>query len=317
MFRAIIDRQEREDDEVCRSERQIIAAVEQEFANAEEIIAAARACKVTGRKFFSGECTIDSLPVTPVRKCSGFHMHKHTSSQVPYLHSHDFYELIYVHSGRCIQRTGKGEKLTLSEGQMCIIAPGAVHKLERCGAGDIIFKMDVPSNLYAEVMQGFPEGGNKPVSVYKNTGGRVQFIVYRLLEETAHADQFTPYAVKGCLLMLFSELFRGQKSCSSEAEVLYSYLSAHLKDADLASFARHANYSYGYAGRFVREKTGKSFTDNLGIFRVKRAAKLLAETDMTVDEVALSVGYVTPSGFYKQFCAAYGMTPAEYRRTFC
>jgi AraC-like DNA-binding protein len=48
--------------------------------------------------------------------------------------------------------------------------------------------------------------------------------------------------------------------------------------------------------------------------RMKRAAKLLAETSKKVSEIATSVGYVSQAKFGKRFKETYGLTPLEYRR---
>lgn len=48
----------------------------------------------------------------------------------------------------------------------------------------------------------------------------------------------------------------------------------------------------------------------------RQAAKLLAQTELPVEQVAAEVGYADPSAFYRQFSAAFGMTPGEYRRLY-
>ena len=41
--------------------------------------------------------------------------------------------------------------------------------------------------------------------------------------------------------------------------------------------------------------------------------RLLAETDAPIASIAGELGYANPSGLYKQFSRAYGMTPRAYR----
>ena len=47
--------------------------------------------------------------------------------------------------------------------------------------------------------------------------------------------------------------------------------------------------------------------------RFQKATKYLVETDLQVEEVAVSVGYENVSYFYRQFKKRYGMTPRQYR----
>lgn len=48
--------------------------------------------------------------------------------------------------------------------------------------------------------------------------------------------------------------------------------------------------------------------------RLKRAAQLLAETQLSINEIASKVGFVTPRNFSANFKKMFGVTPSEYRR---
>lgn len=82
--------QEREDSAAVKSQRLTECAVLSEFANAEQILAAAKELGITAEKFFSSDGGI-ALPVLPVRMSDKFYIKKHTTSQRPYMHTHDFY----------------------------------------------------------------------------------------------------------------------------------------------------------------------------------------------------------------------------------
>ena len=120
------------------------------------------------------------------------------------------------------------------------------------------------------------------------------------------------------MTLLFAELYRAreaQPTAHTDAE-LDNYLSEHIRDASLADFAAQQHYSAGYAGKRIRLRTGKSFSQAANESRLQAAARLLTETKMPIDAIASEVGYADPSGLYKQFIAAFGMTPGEYRRSF-
>lgn len=44
-----------------------------------------------------------------------------------YLHEHDYFEMIYVFSGSCTQSFNRDQRIGLSEGDLCILAPDVVH----------------------------------------------------------------------------------------------------------------------------------------------------------------------------------------------
>ena len=55
--------------------------------------------------------------------------------------------------------------------------------------------------------------------------------------------------------------------------------------------------------------TGKEFIDSV---RLKRAARLLIETDLNISEIAYDIGHSNPQYFSKWFKAFYKMSPTEY-----
>ena len=86
-----------------------------------------------------------------------------------------------------------------------------------------------------------------------------------------------------------------------------------MKHASLTHFAGTFGYTPAYASRLVKRQTGKSFLELLSGYRMQRAAELLSSSDLSVEDIALEIGYQVPSALYKQFSAHFGMTPNEYR----
>lgn len=74
------------------------------------------------------------------------------------------------------------------------------------------------------------------------------------------------------------------------------------------------NYSGTYLNYITKKYTGLSLLDYGMIFCMKHAAHLLIETDMTVTEIALELGFTSRTQFYKKFQERYQMTPAQYRK---
>ena len=48
---------------------------------------------------------------------------------------------------------------------------------------------------------------------------------------------------------------------------------------------------------------------------MKRAAYLIQNSDMTVQEVIQNVGMTDPNNFYRRFKDRFGMSPLSYRNT--
>lgn len=67
--------------------------------------------------------------------------------------------------------------------------------------------------------------------------------------------------------------------------------------------------------KYYKQFFGKSVFEELIGFRVEMAKQLLAETDLTLREVAVRCGYSTESYFMKQFKNITGITPTAYRHS--
>jgi AraC-like DNA-binding protein len=102
------------------------------------------------------------------------------------------------------------------------------------------------------------------------------------------------------------------RGLSPELRGLRDYLRAHLQDARLFGAAAVLGTSERSLHRTLREaKT--CFRDELGAARVDTARRLLAETDLKIQEIARRVGYSTHSHLTTVFTRSTGQSPAAYR----
>ncbi|MBQ9116128.1 MAG: helix-turn-helix domain-containing protein [Clostridia bacterium] len=92
------------------------------------------------------------------------------------------------------------------------------------------------------------------------------------------------------------------------------YISENLRGARLSELAELLGYSSTYAGAMVKRLMGKSFSSLLEETRCREAARLLEESELSVQEIIYRVGYENESFFRKLFYEKYGKTPLEYRK---
>jgi len=71
--------------------------------------------------------------------------------------------------------------------------------------------------------------------------------------------------------------------------------------------------SQPYLFRIFKAATGKSPKQYLGDYRLLQAKKLLAETELSIGQIALSVGYADALTFSKFFSGRQGISPQKYR----
>lgn len=93
---------------------------------------------------------------------------------------------------------------------------------------------------------------------------------------------------------------------------LARYLSEQLATATLEGAARAAGASVRTLQRRL-ESEGTTFARELAEARIKRACRLLEQTDASATAIALDLGFATPQHFSETFKRATGEAPTAYR----
>ena len=93
------------------------------------------------------------------------------------------------------------------------------------------------------------------------------------------------------------------------------HIQEHLDEAlDLEKLARVACFSSFHFHRIFAAMTGETIADHVRRLRAERAALELRSGAKPVIQVALDAGYEAHEAFTRAFKAAYGVSPAEFRR---
>ena len=94
-----------------------------------------------------------------------------------------------------------------------------------------------------------------------------------------------------------------------------THIQEHLDEAlDLEELARVACFSSFHFHRIFAAMTGETIADHVRRLRLERAAMELRSGAKPVIQVALDAGYEAHEAFTRAFKAAYGVSPAEFRR---
>jgi AraC family transcriptional regulator len=89
----------------------------------------------------------------------------------------------------------------------------------------------------------------------------------------------------------------------------------HLADEfSLIRLAQEANMSEFHFSRAFKRTTGLTPSRYFIHLRLKKARRLLRETNRSIIEIGLDVGYTSPSHFAQIFRREVGISPSEYRR---
>ncbi len=87
----------------------------------------------------------------------------------------------------------------------------------------------------------------------------------------------------------------------------------YTSDISLDGVSREVDVTPYYFSRLFKEETGVNFVEYVTNMRVEKAKELLKNTNYSVKEVCLEVGYSDPNYFSRTFKKHEGVTPSEYK----
>lgn len=84
-------------------------------------------------------------------------------------------------------------------------------------------------------------------------------------------------------------------------------------DFSISLMADKFNVSTTYMSYLIKTNLKMNFSDYLWNMRLSKASELLINTDMNIDEISVSVGYLNTSSFRRKFKQETGVTPSQFR----
>lgn len=96
---------------------------------------------------------------------------------------------------------------------------------------------------------------------------------------------------------------------------IITYINTHPgRNITRSGIAKRFGISPGYVSKLARKHHNSDFVSVLNEFKLGHAAMLLVSSDMSIPEIAESVGFKYTSYFFRSFRKHYQMTPKEYRQ---
>lgn len=91
-----------------------------------------------------------------------------------------------------------------------------------------------------------------------------------------------------------------------------------FKDLDLTldSLSKQMNINRNYLSKAINKTTGKNFNSYINEYRIKEAIKIMSDEKsdlISLDAIALEVGFSNRTSFYQSFKKVTGLTPSDFR----
>lgn len=92
------------------------------------------------------------------------------------------------------------------------------------------------------------------------------------------------------------------------------YAHSNYQTAASSLAAKHCGLSSSYFSRVFKKIMKRNFADYVNYLRITEAQRLLADTDKSITEIALDVGFSTTSYFIQCFKKQLKITPKQFRK---
>lgn len=263
---------------------------------------------------------------------------------MPYMvevpHLHNYFELTHVIKGECTFLF-ENEKVTLSEGEICIVSPMSGHALPLepgCFAVSIVVRRSTfdsvfsnlltqkdllslffRNNLYESRRSNYIllKTGNDPL-----TNDAMEQLIYECNMLDGYANDcavsllnlYLARALRASSAAVSLHHYEGYTERDFDFSLVIHYIQHNYRVVTLSSLAETFHFSETYLSKLIRRKMNQSFTEVLRSLKMNHAMEYLTNTDMKVSEIADAVGYDSVDHFSRTFRRVYGMPPQEYKK---
>lgn len=234
------------------------------------------------------------------------------------------YQLLYVTQGKGTFRSAAGpsEGVTVEKGTMILLRPGELHSycpdtstgwteyyigfegaafdrlIDRLGLGkgQQVWPIGLHSELTQLYRRAIEIAADNKTAPQPLLAGIVQHMIgllnYLLRNRTGHATDLLEQSVEKAKIIM-DERVSGE--------------------IDLYDLASELNLSYSWFRKTFKEYTGHSPARYFQLLKLQRAQRLLSDTELSIKEIAYSLGYKSTEHFFSIFKKHTGCTPTAYR----
>ncbi len=250
-------------------------------------------------------------------------------------HTHDYIEAVYMCAGKTTHIIN-GKQIELHEGELLflgqnakqeimpagendiavnfIIQPSFFDKtLEMLGAEETPIKSFLLSSLFNDENQGYLHFKVSEVLPVQNL---IENLIWTLLNNTSNKRNINQTTMGLLFMQLLNHTDKLVYESREDAAIMdiFRYIEENYKDGSLTDAARLLHYDFYWLSHEIKNRTGKTYTEHLQEKRLSQAAFLLKSTSLSVEDVAIAVGYENKSYFHRIFTQKFETTPKKYRK---
>ena len=256
-------------------------------------------------------------------------------------HYHDYYQICFVVSGE-LQHIQQSGSVRLSAGDAFLVPPGFVHALHFENTRSEIYSLAFEWDLFSP---GFPqsEAGRFLSALHagdpKSIGMRLRTVLDK--EQRKHLQNIldcliwqqqdgasgnlsaAPNLVASILQLLIQSYYSQPQNAphvptprdAGTVEQCLEYIDTHFREElSLSELCKQFGLSRSVFCAAFPQLSGLPLRQYIAQKRIAEAQILIrSQRDLTLSQVAASVGYLDDTTFYRNFLKIVGVTPSQYR----
>lgn len=252
-------------------------------------------------------------------------------------HLHTNIELYRILSGECYMDI-QSETLHCTEGDFIMILPDVVHSFYLNDTSDCTFQhIHFDPDMFSTIV--LDNDGIFPITLlhavlfsshfyYRlNSDKTIDEHLDKLIElYTSSNSLFTAANLNVALmnLMLYILDHTGPVHEYTEPQLQNSYIAYTLNYIQKhyttkilqEDIALQLHISIRYLSKLFKSYMGVTLSNYINIYRINRSIKLMQDTDLTLTEIALQVGFKDSQHYSKVFMNIINATPSHYRKIY-
>lgn len=251
-------------------------------------------------------------------------------------HCHEHYEIaITLEDG--FMHTINGKTSRAVKGEIVILRPGDIHSAEPIeGLSHRIRDIYIPSPLFSEVFDELCSpycsellagSKNEPVIFHispeeaENLDKRLQYPLF--LNSLPDKQHYSPYntIIKKAIICEIIGFYCHEKLLNEKimpecvAKLINALQDNEFFNLPISEMAYRLGYSHNYLCAQFRKHFGKTIQKFIIERKAEKAARLLTDTNISVEAIGKSLGWTKTSCFISNFKEIYTLSPLQYRKT--
>ena len=253
-------------------------------------------------------------------------------------HWHNYYEMVYISEGRILHHINNNA-VEVKKGDFYIIDINDAHSYESfageaCYLYNVLFYPEFIdttlkncyhfSQLIENYLIKFDESilkYNPTKYLYHDDDGMILGLIKKIEKEYTEKKHGFVELMRcnliEILILTMRKIIDDEKYIkkNSITEYIIKYIeSGYNEKISLSDIAAQLNYSLPYLSLRFKEDTGFLFSEYLQKKRIEEGARMIANTEKKIGDIASSVGYDDVKFFNRIFKKYMNTTPAAYRK---